>query len=132
MSIDTIGDFLTVIRNGIASSKSFVTTSHSRIKHQIANILKDEGFIRNVHVEEVENSVHKVLKIDLKYISGESVIHEIKRISKPGRRVYEGKRALSPVIGGLGIAILTTSRGIMTNKAAKHFAVGGEVLCTVW
>lgn len=130
--MDTIGDFLTIIRNGVAASKAVVKAPYSRVKHQIADILKNEGFVRNVVVEEVEGSVHKTIKIDLKYIDGESVIHEIKRVSKPGRRIYEGTTKLSPVIGGLGISIITTSAGVMTNKEAKACSVGGEVLCTVW
>lgn len=132
MSVDTIGDFLTVIRNGVSSSKLFVRIPHSRVKHQIAEILKNEGFVRDVVIEGVEGAAQKTLKVDLKYVDGESVIHEIKRISKPSRRVYEGTKALSPVIGGLGVAIMTTSQGIMTNKDAKQRAIGGEVICTVW
>lgn len=129
MSIDTVGDFLTIIRNGVAASKPFVIASYSNFKYQIAQILKDEGFIRDVVIED---DGHKNLKIFLKYMNGESVIHEITRISKPGRRVYEGVSNFKPVIGGLGLAILTTNRGVMTNKQARQLAVGGEVVCTIW
>jgi small subunit ribosomal protein S8 len=132
MSVDMIGDFLTIIRNGVMASKSSVEAPCSRERERIAEILKEEGFIRNVTVKQVEGKAFKRLKVDLKYVGGESVIHEIKRISKPGRRVYEGTKQLSHVIGGLGIAIVTTNQGIMTNKEAKRRAVGGEVICSVW
>lgn len=131
MSVDSIGNFLTIIRNGVLTAKRSVSAPHSRMKHQIAKILKDEGFIRDFSIEEHENN-SKTLTVHLKYINGESAIHEIIRISKPSRRVYEGVVKLRPVIGGLGVAILTTSKGIMTNKQARQEGVGGEVLCTVW
>lgn len=131
MSIDTIGDFLTIIRNGVLASKKEVTTSYSRLKHEIANILKDEGFIRDVAVEDTSKAF-KNLKVVLKYTRGESVIHEITRVSKPGRRSYESSAHIKPVIGGLGVTILTTNRGIMTHKKARELGVGGEVVCTVW
>lgn len=131
MAIDTIGDFLTIIRNGVRASRREVTASYSRLKHEIAQILKDEGFIKDIIVENDEQN-HKRLKVFLKYVSGESVIHEITRISKPGRRVYEGVATIKPVIGGLGVSILTTNRGSMTNKQARKLGVGGEVICTVW
>ena len=130
MSVDVLGDFLTIIRNGVAASKPFVKVPYSGVKQEIAEIFKNEGFVRDVIVEgEVPL---KTIKLLLKYVDGESVIHEITRISKPGRRVYEGVATLKPVIGGLGIAIVTTNRGIMTNKKARQLAVGGEVICTVW
>lgn len=131
MSIDTLGDFLTIIRNGVLASKRQVVAPYSNMKHQIASILKDEGFIRDVTTEENENG-HQQLKVTLKYVDGESVIHEITRISTPGRRNYESVANLQPVIGGLGIAILTTNRGVITNKKARQLKVGGEVICTVW
>lgn len=130
MSVDTIGDFLTIIRNGVFASKRQVVAPFSKIKHEIAQLLKDEGFIRDASVEENDN--HKVINLKLKYVDGESVIHEIARVSSPGLRVYKGVTQFKPVIGGLGISILTTNKGIMTNKKAKALSVGGEVLCTVW
>ena len=133
MSIDTIGNFLTIIRNGVMISKRDVSMPYSKIKHEIAQILKDEGFIKDVIVEEDKNNKSfKRLKLFLKYASGESVIHEITRISTPGCRVYESVSKVKPVIGGLGITILTTSKCLMTNKQAKKLAVGGEIICTVW
>lgn len=131
MSIDSVGDFLTIIRNGVLASKRQVIAPHSRLKQEIANILKDEGFIKDALVEDLENN-KKQLKILLKYVSGESVIHEINRVSTPGRRAYESHALIKPVIGNLGISILTTSQGVMTNKQARQRGVGGEVLCTVW
>ncbi len=131
MSIDSVGDFLTIIRNGVLASKRQVIAPHSRLKQEIANILKDEGFIKDALVEDLENN-KKQIKILLKYVSGESVIHEINRVSTPGRRAYESHALIKPVIGNLGISILTTSKGVMTNKQARQRGVGGEVLCTVW
>lgn len=131
MSIDTIGDFLTIIRNGIAAVKRDVYVPYSNLKYEIAQVLKDEGFIKDVVIEKDEND-HRLLKIFLKYLDGESVIHEIKRISTPGRRNYAGFTGIKPVIGGLGISIISTNRGLMTNKKAKELKVGGEVICTIW
>lgn len=131
MSIDTIGDFLTVIRNGVLAIKREVSVPYSRMKHQMADLLKSEGFIKDVVIETDKNN-HKQLKVLLKYAEGESVIHEITRISTPGLRRYEGADSIKPVIGGLGISILTTNRGLMTNKKARALGVGGEIICTVW
>ncbi len=97
----------------------------------IAQILKEEGFIRDYSIEELENN-KKSLSVLLKYVDGESVIHEIQRVSKPGRRYDRGHQGFKPVIGGLGISIVTTNKGVMTNKKARQQGVGGEVLCTVW
>ncbi len=130
MSVDSIGDFLTIIRNGVRVSKLHVHAPYSKLKHQIAQILKDEGFIRDFLIE--QNGPSKEIKVLLKYGKGESVIHEIKRMSRPGLRVYEGYKTISPVIGGLGIAIVTTSKGLMTDKNARQLTLGGEVICTVW
>jgi small subunit ribosomal protein S8 len=126
MSIDTVGDFLTIIRNGLMVSKPSVQVPFSKLKHQIALLLKEEGFIRDVVVED------RHMNVLLKYVGGESVIHEINRISTPGKRLYKGGKSIKPVIGGLGISIVTTSKGIITDKKAKALNVGGEVICTVW
>ncbi|BDC34332.1 30S ribosomal protein S8 [Candidatus Dependentiae bacterium Noda2021] len=131
MSVDVIGNFLTIIRNGVMASKPWIVAPYSKVKLDLAAILKDEGFIRDFHVVE-SDSVKKEIKVFLKYVNGESVIHEIKRISKPGRRDYVGAKAIRPVIGGLGLSILTTSHGVISNRKAKELGVGGEVLCTVW
>jgi small subunit ribosomal protein S8 len=104
---------------------------YSKLKSQIAEILKEEGFINDFSVETNTTGIQS-LKVFLKYVEGESVIHEIDRVSTPGRRIYQGVLEFAPVIGNLGIAILTTNRGVMTNKKAKELSVGGEVICTVW
>ena len=130
MSIDRIGDFLTVIRNGIRVSKPFIVSPYSAIKNEIAGILKAEGFVKDCSVIELENQ--KYIKVALKYVDGESVIHEITRISTPGRRFYTGGDSIATVIGGLGISILTTSRGVITHRSARSQNVGGEVICTIW
>ncbi len=136
MSVDTVGNFLTVIRNGIAASKSQVTVPYSKLKGRIAEILKEEGFIRDYTIEVADSNSnkghHKHLTVWLKYVDGESVIHEITRLSTPGRRIYRGIKNVSQVIGGLGLVILTTSRGIMTDKQARVLNVGGELLCELW
>ncbi len=130
MSIDVIGDFLTIIRNGLMSSKLFVVAPYSKIKADLAEILKDEGFIKDFAITDEDGK--KSIKVFLKYVGGESVIHELKRISTPGRRSYKGAANIKPVIGGLGLSILTTSKGIISHKKAKELGVGGEVICTVW
>lgn len=130
MSIDSIGNFLTIIRNGVKASKPFVVAPYSKMNKEISQILHDEGFIRNVAVLE-EDSIKKI-KVVLKYVEGESVIHEINRVSKLGCRSYTGVANIKPVIGGLGLSILTTNRGVVTHKEAEKLGVGGEVICTVW
>jgi small subunit ribosomal protein S8 len=130
MSIDTIGDFLTIIRNGLMVGKRYVETQHSRLKEQIAQVLKDEGYIKDF--KSVQEGSKKYITIVLKYVGKESVIHELTRVSTPGRRHYEKRKDLTPVIGGLGVSILTTNRGIMSDKQAKKMNVGGEVICHIW
>ena len=130
MSKDVIGDFLTIIRNGISRSKPSVDIQFSKLKQNIAALLKEEGFIRDFVV--IEQPPYTLLRIILKYVDGESVIHELKRISTPGSRVYRSIRQLGVVSGGFGIAIVSTNKGIMTNKKARELSVGGEILCTVW
>ncbi len=130
MSIDIIGNFLTIIRNGILASRPSVSVPYSQMKHKIADILKKEGFVKDAVV--MGEGVEKTIKIFLKYVDGESVIHEITRASKPSRRIYRGAKKLPHVIGGLGIAIVSTSQGIMTNKEARDRSIGGEVVCSVW
>lgn len=131
MSKDVIADFLTVIRNGIARSKPFVKISFSKLRYEIAQIMKQEGYLSDILVEETEENV-KTIKIILKYVQGESAIHEIVRVSKPSRRVYASIDRIKPVIGGLGVNILTTNKGVMTDKVARQQRVGGELICTIW
>jgi small subunit ribosomal protein S8 len=130
MSIDVIGNFLTIIRNGTMASKLAVVAPYSKMHINIGEILKNEGFIKDCVV--IEQDGKQFVKIVLKYVNGESVIHEITRVSTPGCRSYVGAGAIKPVIGGLGISILTTNRGVISNKKAQEYAVGGEVICTVW
>jgi small subunit ribosomal protein S8 len=132
MSVDSIADFLTIIRNGVMVSKSFVTAPYSKMRHSIAQILKEEGFINEVVVLNADSDAKKTLKVVLRYVDGESAIHEIQRTSKPGRRVYAGISEVKPVVGQLGISILTTSRGVIAHQKAKKLFVGGEIICTVW
>jgi small subunit ribosomal protein S8 len=131
MSIDFIGDFLTIIRNATMVSKPHVVVAYSHMRFSIATILKSEGFVKDVIIQNV-NNYKKELKIHLKYVDGESVIHEIERISKPGCRKYVSISNVKPVIGGLGLSILTTSKGVLTHKDAKKNKTGGEIICTVW
>lgn len=130
MSIDVIGNFLTIIRNGVMRSKPSVSAPYSKMKHAVADILKEEGFITDVVIDSVDN--RKVLKVILKYVGGESVIHEIKRESTPGRRIYTSSRQIKPVVGNLGMSILTTNKGVVSDKKARQSSLGGEVICTVW
>ncbi|KIX85299.1 30S ribosomal protein S8 [Vermiphilus pyriformis] len=131
MSVDAIGNFLTIIRNGLMASKSIVTAPYSRMKAELARVLIEEGFIKDAQII-TDDTGKKHIKILLKYVDGESVIHEIKRISTPGRRIYRSIDNVKPVIGGLGISILTTSAGLMTHKQAKQRGIGGEIICSVW
>ena len=129
---DPIADMLTRIRNGIMSRKARVQIPASRLKQHIAEILKDEGFITNYR-EVTGAGAHPVLEIDLKWTQdNRSAILGVKRISRPGQRRYVGKAQIPRVRGGQGIAILTTSKGVMSDRNARSNAVGGEILCEVW
>jgi small subunit ribosomal protein S8 len=130
VSKDVIADFLTIIRNGVSRSKSSVEIGYSKLRYEIAQILKQEGFVSDVVLEEKESIA--TIKVVLKYVEGESAIHEIVRVSKPSRRVYTTIDRIKPVIGGLGVNILTTSKGVMTDKVARQNRVGGELICTIW
>lgn len=130
MSFDSIGNFLTIIRNAIARAKKLATVKYSVIKHKIVEVLKEEGFIKDFSI--LNEGVDKKLIIYFKYMENESVIHEINQISKPGRRIYVDVSSIPTVIGGLGIAIMTTNKGVITNKKAKNIKTGGEIICTVW
>ena len=126
---DPIADMLTRIRNGQASEKVRVSMPASRQKAAIAQVLKDEGYIADFRLGEEEGKA--VLAIELKYFDGKPVIERLQRVSKPGLRVYKSKDELPRVMGGLGVAIVSTSRGIMTDRAARAAGQGGEVLCIV-
>jgi len=132
MSIDILGNFLTIIRNGISRSKPSVAMPYSKLKYELALVLQEEGFISGVEVLNENDVVKKELKVFLKYVNNESVIHEITRVSKPSRRIYAGVGNIKPVIGGMGVSVLTTNKGLLTDKTAKKMRVGGEIICTVW
>ncbi len=128
---DPIADMLTRIRNGLHARHARVDMPPSKIKVEVARILKDEGFISNFKV--VEEEKKKVLRVVLRYTpDGESVISNLTRVSRPGRRVYVGSGEIPRVLGGMGVNILTTPRGVMTGKSARKAGVGGEVLCQVY
>lgn len=126
---DPIADMLTRIRNAQLAKKLSVTMPSSQIKLAIANVLKDEGYIENFKILDEKNKSE--LEITLKYYLGKSVIENIKRISKPGLRIYKSSKDLPSVMNGLGIAIVSTSRGVMTERKARVMGVGGELLCIV-
>ncbi len=126
---DPIADMLTRIRNALRAAHASVTMPDSRIKRELARVLKEEGYIKGFAVE--PDASKPTLRVDLKYYEGEPVIDNLDRISKPGRRVYRGIDDMPLVNAGLGITIVSTSKGIMTARAAKKQQVGGEVICTV-
>ena len=128
---DPISDLLTRIRNGLIARHAEVRVPHSRVKVRIAEILAQEGYIGDVEVQ--PDPIQSQILIKLKYTpSREPVIKGLKRISKPGLRVYRGRLDLPRVQGGLGIAVVSTSKGVMTDREARRQKVGGEVLCEVW
>lgn len=126
---DPIADMLTRIRNGQSAGKESVTLPSSKLKVAIAKVLKDEGYVANYLTETI--GTHTQLTITLKYYNGAPVIEKVKRISRPGLRIYKSKDELPKVLGGLGIAVVSTSKGVMTDRAARASGHGGEVLCTV-
>ena len=126
---DPIADMLTRIRNGQMAGKVRVTMPMSKQKIAIANLLRDEGYVRDVLAEEVDGK--QVLTVVLKYHEGKAVIDRLERVSRPGLRVYKGKNDLPRVLDGLGVAIISTSNGLMTDRAARAAGHGGEVLCYV-
>ncbi len=127
---DPIADMLTRIRNGQQAGKVWVSMPASRAKSSIAEVLMQEGYIRSFRVD--GEGTAKSLDIELKYFQGSPVIEELQRISKPGRRVYAGNKQIPNVRNGLGVALISTSKGIMTDKVARENGVGGEVICTVF
>jgi small subunit ribosomal protein S8 len=133
MQTDPIADMLTRIRNANRALHERAEMPTSRLKSEIARILKEEGYIQDFHVEPREDTPFDTLVIELKYgRSRERVITDLKRVSKPGRRVYARKDRLPRVLGGMGTAILSTSNGLITSRAAEEQGVGGEVVCFVW
>ena len=128
---DTLGDMLTRIRNGQTTNKKVVDAPASRFRKNVLEVLKREGFIRNFEEKEMKPGIN-FFEIELKYYNGKPVITEIKRVSKPGRRVYSSIQNLQKTYNGLGISILSTPRGVMSDNEAREANVGGEVLCTIY
>jgi small subunit ribosomal protein S8 len=126
---DPIADMLTRIRNAQRVEKAEVSMPASKLKVAIAQVLKDEGYIDGFQV--VTQDGKPELRIDLKYYAGRPVIERLERVSRPGLRIYRGRDAIPPVMNGLGVAIVSTSRGVMTDRKARSQGVGGEVLCYV-
>jgi len=127
---DPIADMLTRIRNANAQRHETVDVPASKLKKAIAEILFEEGYIKSY--EEIEDNSQGIIRITLKYVDKQRVISGLKRISKPGLRVYANKDELPKVLGGLGIALISTSKGIMTDKKARQEGIGGEVLAYIW
>ncbi len=133
MMTDPIADMLTRIRNAVRIERPMVDMPLSKVKRGLAEVLKREGYIWDWHEEEAQGKPGKQLSIDLKYgPNGERVIRHIKRVSKPGRRVYSGCSDLRPILNGLGISIISTSRGVVSDREARQKNLGGEVLCELW
>jgi small subunit ribosomal protein S8 len=130
MIIDPIGDLLSRIRNGQMRRKNKISSPNSRLRIRLLDVLQEEGFIRGY--AEVEVKGHRELEIELKYHEGQPVIRELKRISTPGRRVYSSVKDLKPHRAGLGVSILSTPQGVMTDSSAREKNVGGEILCQVF
>lgn len=128
--VDPIADFLTRIRNSVKAKKKFVEIPASAMKIKMAEILRDEKFIRDFSVQ--EDNKQNVIKIYLKYVSGMPSISGLRRISTPGRRTYVGKDKLPRVRNGMGIAIISTPKGLLSDKQAKKESVGGEIICHIW
>ena len=130
---DPIADMLTRIRNGIQAHHDRIELPTSKLKVEVARILKSEGFIANFKEMNEDGKPQGTLRLYLKYSEdGEPVIHGIERVSRPGRRVYRGKEEIPAVLGGLGLAIVSTSKGVLSGTEAARQGVGGEVLCQVW
>lgn len=126
---DPISDMLTRIRNGQKARKVSVSMPASNVKVAVANVLKDEGYITDF--ETSGDGAEKTLSVELKYFEGVPVIEKVERVSKPGLRIYRGKDNLPKVLGGLGVAIVSTSAGVMSDRQAREKGIGGEVICVV-
>ena len=127
---DPIADYLTRIRNSVRAKKKFVEVPSSKMKLKITEILKENYFIRDFNI--IEDNKQNVIRIHLKYIDGEPSISGLKRISTPGLRTYVNQDNIPRVLNGLGLAILSTSKGLLTDKQAKNESIGGEVICHIW
>jgi small subunit ribosomal protein S8 len=133
---DPIADMLTRVRNSVMSGQTLVAMPSSKIKVEIAKIMKDEGYLESFELVEGENQAQKVLRLKIKYVGERRlrrpVISGLERVSKPGRRIYAKKQNIPWVLSGIGVAILSTPKGVMTGARARQLGVGGEILCKVW
>jgi len=127
---DPVADMLTRIRNAQSAKKTNVSMPNTKLKVAIAEVLKTEGYIADYRIEELDNNKKK-LTIELKYYQGKPVIENIRRISRPGLRVYRDKNKLPRIMGGMGVAIISTSKGVISDRAARLLGEGGEILCSV-
>jgi len=134
--IDPIADMLTRVRNAVMAGHALVAMPSSKLKIEIAKIMKDEGFLEGFEVADSEGSPQKVLRLKIKYVGERRerrpVLSGIERVSKPGRRIYTKKQDIPWVLSGIGVAILSTPKGVMTGARARQLGVGGEILCKVW
>jgi small subunit ribosomal protein S8 len=128
---DSIGDFLTILRNGTRAAKEVVKTNHSNTREGILRILKSKGFINDYQILVAPNGV-KQIEVSLRYVDGVPSLRDIQRVSKPGRRAYTAASEIPAVLGGIGYSILSTPKGILNDRDARRENVGGEVLCKVW
>jgi small subunit ribosomal protein S8 len=128
---DSIGDLLTRIRNGHMAKKSIVRSPASKLRARLLDVLIEEGYIRAYKTEEIRSGILELV-VELKYYDGQPVIHGISRVSKPGRRIYKDVDGLPRVFNGMGIAILSTSKGVISDVKARELGVGGEILCHVY
>ena len=129
--MDKLADMLTIIRNGNMKSKEYVDIPSSKLKQNVVKILKEEGFIKGF--KNIENNKQGIIRVYLKYgPNKEKLINNISRVSKPSRRVYSAANEMPKLKSGLGVRILTTSKGVMTDKTAKEQKIGGEILCQIW
>jgi small subunit ribosomal protein S8 len=133
---DPIADMLTRIRNAVMSGQAQVAMPSSKIKVEIAKIMKDEGYLEGFEMVEGENQAKKILRLKIKYVgerrTRRPVISGIERVSRPGRRIYTKKQDIPWVLSGIGVAILSTPKGVMTGARARQLGVGGEIICKVW
>jgi len=134
--MDPIADMLTRIRNAVTAGHTLVAMPSSKLKIEIAKIMKDEGYLEGFDIAESDDSPQKVLRLKIKYVGERRerrpVISGIERVSKPGRRIYTKKQDIPWVLSGIGVAILSTPKGVMTGARARQLGVGGEILCKVW
>ncbi|HET9915152.1 MAG TPA: 30S ribosomal protein S8 [Anaerolineales bacterium] len=134
--MDPIADMLTRIRNAVTAGHALVAMPSSKLKIEIAKIMKDEGYLEGFDIAESDDSPQKVLRLKIKYVGERRerrpVITGIERVSKPGRRIYTKKQDIPWVLSGIGVAILSTPKGVMTGARARQLGVGGEILCKVW